>query len=384
MTLPPIRPAVTDLQRVGSREMEDWIELRREQGRDVLKLRGGPVLRLPDHVRHAALAALDEPDRRPSRGLPELREAISTALASEAGARVDAEREILITNGAMHALNIVLRTLVEAGDEVIIPTPNYFFDGVVRLTGATPVYVPSDESGGWCWDFDRIEAAISPRTRLIVFSNPTNPTGYLPTEDDLLRLMELGRQHGFRVLSDESYDRFVYDSAPFTSLAALDGGDGRVVVRSLSKSHALANWRIGYVIAEAGVSESFTKVLEWDCLHCGYVPQRVAQAAVAGSQDWLTGIPAIYQANRDRLLAAVAESGWLSASKPAAAPFLFLNTARSEAATGRAGDQLLLDIGIPTVPGQFFGAPGHARLPIGVDSATLERLEELLAAFKPV
>jgi aminotransferase len=364
--------------------MEDWIELRHEQGRDVLKLRGGPVLRLPDHVRQAAIAALDEPDRRPSRGLPELREAITTALASEAGARVDAEREILITNGAMHALNIVLRTLVEAGDEVIIPTPNYFFDGVVRLTGATPVYVPSDASNGWRWDFDRIEAAISPRTRLLIFSNPTNPTGYLPTEDDLLRLVALGRQNGFRVLSDESYDRFVYDSAPFTSLAALDGGDVRIVVRSLSKSHALANWRIGYVIAEAGVSESFTKVLEWDCLHCGYVPQRVAQAAVEGSQDWLTGIPAIYQANRDRLLAAVAESGWLSASKPAAAPFLFLNTARSEAATGRTGDQLLLDIGVPTVRGQFFGSPGHARLPIGADSATLERLEELLAAFKPV
>ena len=383
MTVPLIRSVVSELERVGSREMEDWIELRREQGRDLIKLRGGPVLRLPDHVRQTALAALDEPDRRPSRGLPELRHAITTALAAEANVHIDAEREILVTNGAMHALNIVLRTLVEAGDEVIIPTPNYFFGGVVQLTGAMPVYVPTDEGDGWRWDFNRIEAAVSPRTRLFVFSNPTNPTGYLPSRDELLRLLELGRRHGFRVLSDESYDRFVYDSATFTSLAALDGRDQCIVVRSLSKSHALANWRIGYVAAEAEVLEAFTKVLEWDCLHCGYVPQRVAQAAVEGSQDWLIGIPAIYQTNRDRLLAAIAESGWLIASKPTAAPFLFLNAARAEAATGRAGDELLLEIGVPTVRGQYFGCPGHVRLPIGADPATLERLEELLAAFKP-
>jgi len=363
--------------------MEDWIELRREHGVEVLKLRGGPVLRLPDHVREAGLAALDEPDRRPSRGLPELRQAICASLADDAGARVDPESEVLVTNGAMHALTIVMHTLVEAGDEVIIPTPNYFFDGVVRLAGADPVYVPTEERNGWRWDFDRIEAAVSPRTKLFIFSNPTNPTDYLPSRDELLRLVELAARRGFRVLSDESYDRFVYDSEPFTSLAGLDCGDCGIVVRSLSKSHALATWRVGYVIADPVLAEALTKVLEWNCLHCGYVQQRVAHSAVAGSQEWLKAIPPIYQANRDRLLAAVSESGWLSASKPPAAPFLFLNTARAEAATGRSGDQLLLEVGVPTVRGEFFGSPGYARLPIGADAVTLERLEELLSAFQP-
>jgi aminotransferase len=373
---------VSELKRVGSREVEDWVELRRENGAEVLTLRGGPVLSLPVHIREAALAAFDEADRRPSRGLPELCQAIAEALAAETGVPMEAASQVLITNGAMHGLNLVMRALIDSGDEVIVPTPNYFFDGVIRLAGGVPVHVPSSEATGWAWDLDRIEASIGPRTRLFVASNPTNPTGYLPTRSDLARLVQLAERHGFVVLSDESYDRFVYDGAAFNSLAAFDS-QATVVVRSLSKSHALASWRIGYVVAPPDLSEAFTKVLEWDCLHCAYLTQRVALAAVTGPQGWLAGIPSRYQNNRDRLLAAVAESGWLSATRPAAAPFLFLDTSRAESATGRSCSRLLLELGVPTVPGEFFQSPGHARLPIGADEETLERLGELLASFRP-
>lgn len=377
-----LREAVRTMGRVGSREMEDWVELRRSHDGEVLTLRGGPVLPLPEHVRQAATQALDEPDRRPSRGLPELRLAIARTLATETGVEVDPAGEVIVTNGAMHALNIVVRALVDAGDEVIVPAPNYFFDGIVRLAGGTPVYVPGPEEDCWRWDLDRVASAVTPKTRLLLMSNPTNPTGYLPSRADIEALVGLGRERGFAVLSDESYDRFVYDGASFTSLASVAHGKG-IVVRSLSKSHALANWRVGYIVAGADLATGFRDVLEWDCLHCAYVPQRVAHAALVGPQDWLEGIPAKYQSNRDRLLAALAESEWLSASRPSSAPFLFINTRAAERAGGRSAVDMLLEAGIPTVAGGFFGAPGHVRLPIGADEATLPRLEELLAGFSP-
>lgn len=377
-----LRETVHEVGRVGSREVEDWIEVRRQEGVDVLTLRGGPVLPLPEHVRAAVVAALDEPDRRPSQGLPELREAIAGRLAVEAGAPVDPVHEVIVTNGAMHALNIVVRALVDAGDEVVIPTPNYFFDGVVRLAGGKPVHVLGSEDEGWPWDVGRIEAAVTERTKLVLVSNPTNPTGFLPSRQELRALTEIGRRHGCAVLSDESYDRFVYDGNAFTSLAAVAPGEG-IVVRSLSKSHALAAWRVGYVVARPELARGFRNVLEWDCLHCAYVPQRAAHAALTGPQEWLAGVPERYEANRDRLLAAISESEWLSARKPASAPFLFLDTRRVEAAVPRAATELLLELGIPTVDGEFFGAPGHARLPIGADETALSRLEELLAGFRP-
>ena len=377
-----LRKALGEIGRVGSREMEDWIEVRRRGGANVFTLRGGPVLALPEHVRAAIVAALDEPDRRPSQGLPELREAIAGRLAAETGAAVDADGEVIVTNGAMHALNIVIRALVDPGDEVVIPTPNYFFDGVVRLAGGRPVHVLGSEDEGWPWDLDGIAAAVTGRTKAVLVSNPTNPTGFLPSPEDLRALAELGRRHGFVVLSDESYDRFVYDGNAFTSLAAVAPGEG-IVVRSLSKSHALASWRVGYIVTRPELLRGFRNVLEWDCLHCAYVPQRAAHAALTGPQEWLAGVPERYEANRDRLLAAIAESERLSARKPASAPFLFIDTRGIQAAAGRPATELLLDLGIPTVDGELFGAPGHVRLPIGADETTLARLEELLAGFRP-
>ena len=384
MSAPLPRRLVLDLERVGSREVEDWVESGAPRTDARLTLRGGPVLALPEHVRQAIARALDEDDRRPSRGLPELRAALARLLQQETAAEVDPERELLVTNGAMHALNIAFRTLLEPGDRVLIPSPNFFFEGLIRLAGGVPVYVPCREERAWRWDLEELEAVAEQGVKLFVVCNPTNPTGFLPSREELLAVAGMAERMGFFVLADESYDRFVYDDARFTSLLELDLAiDRRVVVRSLSKSHALANWRVGFLVASPLVTEAFTKVLEWECLHCAYVPQRVAQAALEGPQDWLAGVVERYQRNRDRLLAAVAESEWLSCARPAAGPFLFLNMEGAEAAAGREGAELLLEAGVPTVPGRYFRSPGHVRLPFGADGATLERLEQLLAAFRP-
>ncbi len=375
-------PRVSALDRVGSREMEDLIAL--GVRRDLPHLRGSPHQSLPSHVREVVLAALDEPDRRPSRGLPELRRAIADELAQRSGVVLDPARELLVTNGAMQALNVACRALLEAGDEVVIPTPNFFMEGVVRLAQGKPVYVACQERDGWRWDIDRIEAAVTPRTRIIFACNPTNPTGYLPSRQDIEALCDVAERHDLVVLADESYDRFVYDGARLTCVLELRGrSPNLVLVRSLSKSHGLGAWRIGYIAAESELMDAFVKVLEWECLHCAYVPQRVATAVLEGPREWLGNLAADYQTVRDRLWPTISASEWLSCVRPQAAAFFFLDVRRAEAVAGQDGSEMLLAAGIPTVAGRYFQSPGYVRLPFGADPPTVNQLDSLLASFRP-
>ncbi len=381
MSVHPLR-SVVDLERVGSREIDDLVAQSGPARR--LKLRGGPVLALPEHVRETAIAALAEPDRRPARGLPELREAIAERFLADAGTKVDPARELLVTNGAMQGLSSVFRALLQAGDEVVIPTPTFFFDGAIKLAGGTPVHVPCREEDDWGWDIERITAAVTHRTKVLLICNPTNPTGFLPGREDLAAIVSIARARDLLVVSDESYHHSSYGERDFVSIASFaEDADRLVTVRSLSKSHALANWRMGYVHAPAELLAAFAKIVEWECLHCGYVQQRVATAAITGPQDWLLKVNDEYRGIRDRLMPAIAKSEWLTCVKPAAGPFLFPDLRRAEEKTGVDGYTQLLALGIPTVPGRYFHGAGHVRLPFGADAETVARLAELLEHFTP-
>lgn len=375
-------PVAATLERVGSRAIERDVELVRERGIDPLELGGAPDLPLPAHVRAAIDAALDEVGARPSRGLPDLRAAIATTLARETGREVDPAREIVVTHGAMHALNVVMRATLAAGDKVVVPTPNFFFDGVIRLAGGIPVYVPSRDPSRWGPDMDGIARAVRAGARMILFSNPTNPTGYLPPAAELRELVALAAEAGAVLVSDESYDRMVYSEGSFTSILSAYREGTVVLVRSLSKGYAMPNWRVGYAVAAPALAADFVKVLEWDCLHCNFVTQRAAAAAIAGPQTWVTDALAGYERKRDAVYAAVADSPWLSCARPDSTPFLFLDVSRLEGLDA-APTELLLRAGIPTVAGRYFGRDDHVRMPFGADDATIDRLAAALRAFRP-
>ena len=323
-----------------------WVE-ERLAARDRVGLHGTAARPLPPHVRAAVAEALDEHERSaPPRGLPELREAIARLHGA------DPEREVLVTNGAQHALAVCFHALLAPGDNVVVPTPAYFFGGAIELAAARAVYVPSREEDGWRWDPDALERAVDERTKVLVLCNPCNPTGYLPSREEIDALLELARRRRLVVLTDEAYERYVFDGE-----LAPARGDHVVVVRSIGKSYALPAWRLGYVVAPAPIADECARVLEVDVIRCPYVTQRAALAALTGPQDWLAGIADEYTARRDRALAAVREAG-LEARRPAAGPFLFVRLDDEDA---------LLEAGIPAVPGRFFQAPGYARVPFGGD-----------------
>jgi aspartate/methionine/tyrosine aminotransferase len=319
---------------------------RRLAGSDLIPLRGSAAARLPGHVREAVQAALDEHAATPpSRGHAGLREAIAQSVG------VDAEREVVVTNGAMHALGVVFRALLERGDEVIVPTPAYFFGGPIERAGGRTVEVPTREEDGWRWDAEAIERAVTPRTTLLVLCNPNNPTGYLPTRDELDVLLALAERHGLTVVTDEAYERCVFEGE-----VAPARGEHVVLVRSLGKSLAMPSWRIGFVAGPEALVDRCLRELEWDVLRVGHVVQAAAAAALAGPQDWLEDVVVAYRRDRDAAYAAVADDPLLSAALPASTPFLFLNL-------GPLAAENLLAAGIAVVDGAAFGAPGYARLP---------------------
>jgi aminotransferase len=313
-------------------------------GRDVLPLRGTLAALLPPHVRDAVAAALDEHAvTPPSRGHVALREAIARSLPAPA----DPERGILVTNGAMQALGLTFRALLTAGDEVIVPTPCYFFAGLIERAGGVFVPVPG-------WEPEAIERAVTTRSRALVLTNPNNPDGHLPTRAEIDELLAFASRHGLTVITDEAYERCIHEG----ELASAWGAPNVILVRSLGKSLAMPAWRIGFVAGEPSLIDGCLRELEWDVIRVGHVAQRAATAALEGPQDWLDEVGERYRRDRDAAHAAIAEHPILSAALPVAGPFLWLEL-------GGLLSEDVLDEGFPVVDGAAFGTPGYARLPFG-------------------
>jgi len=325
-------------------EMPSIAAERALSGREMLPLKGTLAAPLPAHVREAVAAALDEHAvTPPSRGHVALREAIARSLPAPA----DPERGILVTNGAMHALSLTFRALLEPGDEVIVPIPCYFFTGLIERAGGVFVAVPS-------WDPEAIERAVTPRSRALLLTNPNNPDGYLPSRAEIDGLVALASRHDLTVITDEAYERCIHEG----ELASAWGAPNVILIRSLGKSLAMPAWRIGFVAAEPSVIDGCLRELEWDVIRVSHVTQRAATAALEDPQDWLDEVRDRYRRDRDAAHAMVVEHPILSAPLPAATPFLWL-------ALGELSSEDLLDAGLPVVDGAAFGTPGYARLPFG-------------------
>ncbi len=361
----PEASRVAALPRPGS---SIWGERARRlslQGKKIFPLAGTPVEPLPPHIVEAGRQAIQEAYSPPSAGLPELREALAEMLASEAGREVTPE-EILVTPGGMQAAYVVFTSLVDIGDEIIIPSPCFFFHDMLRLIGGVPILAPMSEEAGYRFDLDRIADAITPKTKAILVNTPVNPTGYMVTQEDLMGIADMAEAHDLTIISDESFDKFVYDGRKHRMMAALtDAYPRTITIRSFTKSYGLPPWRVGYVFAPRARIEVCRKVLEWMILTSNYVSQRVALAALQGPQDWLAGVREKFQRNRDLLWEGLNGIGAIPCVKPQGGPFLFPNVSRFSLPEEELAWKLLEDHGIPTTPGTYFDAPGHLRIPFG-------------------
>lgn len=343
----------------------------------VVPMQGVPTLPMPDHVLEAVRRAATQVLPRQSRGWPELRR----VLAERLGLATDPDRELLVTHGAQQGMSVVLRALLAPGDEVVVPAPTYFFDGMVRMAGARPVYVQGRALDGWAPDVDAVRAAITPATRAILLCNPNNPTGHTPTREALTAVLALAAERGLVVLSDESYARYVHSGPGYTPLQSLRGEWPDVVtVTSLSKNYAFTQWRVGYVHAPPHLLDQVHKAFEWDAINVGDVAQAAACAVITGPQGWLDGAFSTFRHRRDLLCKAI-ESAGLSVVCPDSGIFVFPDFSIL-GLHGRLLEDALLRYGVPGIAGDAFCGPAdHARLVYGGSEPDLVDAGQRLASM---
>ncbi|HEX4746029.1 MAG TPA: pyridoxal phosphate-dependent aminotransferase [Gaiellaceae bacterium] len=347
------------------------------RGRDVepVPLHGTPAPALPPHVVDAIARALSTPIRTPpARGLDALREALAAELGESTGRVVDPGTELLVTNGAMQALGVVFRSVLEPGDEVVVPTPCFFFETPIRRGGGAPAYVASSAAAGWRWDADAIEAAVDPRTRALLLCNPENPTGHVPSRTEVAAVVDVAARHGLLVVTDEAYEASLWEGATLAS--AFGVAERALVVRSLGKSLSMPHLRLGLVAGPADLVERCALTLEWDCLRVGVASQAAALAALTGPRDWLREVHASLAADRTAALELAVRTR-LGLVGPRGGPFLFLEAdGHPELASE------LSAVGLPVVDGAHFQTPGRARLPFGGAAACRSALASAFAAWE--
>ena len=367
------------VDRVGSRLSGEWAAEEARSRHKVSELRGAPVLPLPEHVLEAICKASVENLSAPSEGLSTLREAIADKLGVVNRVRVGPDG-ILVTNGAMHALYIVLTSLLDPGDEVLLYSPAFFFYGIIELVGGVPVYAPLDEEVGFRFDISRLEDRVSDRTKAVLVNAPMNPTGYVPTMEDLQAIVDLAQRHNLLIISDESYDRMVY-AGEHHSICSIPEAESRgLTIRSFTKSYALPQWRVGYVAtAVPGLIQVFRRVLEWTVLTCNYVAQRAALAALTGPQEWIDHYNRYLSRARDILLSGVRSLPGVTCIRPAGGPYLFPNISATGMDSAGYSRYLLRRFGVPATPGIYFQSDQHVRIAFGAPESELRDIVHRLS-----
>jgi aspartate aminotransferase len=354
------------------------------RGRRVLHLEiGEPDFPTPEHIVEAGVRALRDGATRygPPPGLPSLREAICERIAAERGVRATPD-EVVVTPGAKPILFFAILATVGPGDEVLVPDPGFpIYESVVRFAGARAVPVPLREESGWALDVDAAEKLVTPRTRLLIFNSPGNPTGGVLPQRELERIAALAERHDLWVIADEIYARISYD-VPHTSIAALPGMRSRTVLADgFSKAYAMTGWRLGFGIFPRELVEPITRLqINSNSCTAAFV-QLAGVEALRASQDAVDRMVAEFRRRRDLVVSALQAMPRVRCAIPQGAFYAFPDVSALPLSAGAFADLLLEQYGVATLPGTSFGPGGDGHLRLSYVSAP-PVLAEALSLFR--
>lgn len=372
----PLSEAVLSVPASGIRRFFDLVS----EMEDVISLGvGEPDYVTPWRVREAAIWALERgyTNYTSNYGLIELRRAISRTLHQRYGVRYDPACEVLVTVGVSEALDTAFRALLNPGDEVLIPEPCYVSYGpCVRFAGGCPVPVPTRAESGFRVAADEIARRITPRTKAVLLSYPSNPTGATMTREGLQAVVDLAAAHDLYLVSDEIYDRLSYD-APHTSVAALPGAAERtILLNGFSKSYAMTGWRIGYACAPAPVIEMMMKIHQYTMLCAPITAQMAAVEALRSAERDTEEMARDYDRRRRLFVTGLNELG-LDCPLPGGAFYAFPSIARTGLSSEAFAERLLHEQRVLVVPGDVFGPGGVGHVRCCYATAT-DKLSEAL------
>ena len=346
---------------------------------------GEPDFDTPDHVIEAAFEAArsGETHYTPNAGIPELREAIAGRYAGE-GVPVDPTSEVGVTTGAMEALHLAMLTVVDEGEEVVIPTPGWPNHATqTRLAGGTPVEVPLSADRGFALDSERVIDAIDEGTAAVVLTRPSNPTGRVFDVDAVRAVAAAAAEHGAFVIADEVYRDLVYEGDGRPIAAVVDEPENVITVASCSKTYAMTGWRVGWLLAPEPVSERANAIHESTTACASSVGQHAALAALTGPERPVREMRAEFTERREYVTERIEDLPGITAPTPEGAFYAFLDVRAFGDDTLSIATTLLEEYGVVVAPGTGFGevGEGHLRVSFAAGMEELERGFDGIEAF---
>ncbi len=356
---------------------------------------GEPDFPTPAHIVEAASkACFDVVNHKytPTAGLPELREAIAKKTLRDTGLEIKPS-QVLVTNGGKHAVATAYMTLLNPGDEVLIPAPFWTtYPEAVYLAGAKPVAVPTSEANGFRVTVADLEKYRTPKTKLLTFVSPSNPTGAVVAPEEVAAIGRWAAEHDIWVLADEIYEHLVYGSAKNVSMpvVAPELGDRWVVVNGVAKTYAMTGWRVGWMVGPQDVMDTAITYQSQTTSNISNISQRAAVAALEGDLSAVMEMRAAFDRRRQVMTTMLNAIDGITCAEPEGAFYCFANVqgllgrsiaGRVSESSAELSAYLLEAVKVAVVPGEAFGAPGFVRLSYALNDADLAEGLERVAQF---
>ena len=327
---------------------------------------GEPDFDTPEHIKQAAIQALEAGFTKytPTAGLPELRQAISEKFQADNGLTYKPS-QVVVSGGAKHSCYNAILATCQTDDEVIIPAPYWVsYPDMVRLAGAEPVIVPTTERNGWKMRAEDFEKAMTPRTKMLILNSPNNPSGAVYTRDELAAIVEVAAAEDIYILSDEIYEKLVYDDTQHVSVASIskEAYDLTITVNGFSKSYAMTGWRLGYMGAPEAVAKAVDAIQSHSTSHPCSFAQKGAVAALKGDQQPLVDMREEFDIRRNYMFDRITKIPNITAVKPAGAFYILVNVSQLGLSSQNFSDRLLSKANVAVIPGAAFGDDRTVRL----------------------
>jgi aspartate aminotransferase len=370
------------------------------EGIDVLDFSvGEPDFPTPENIKEAGKKALDNNQTKYTinSGTVELRKAILNKLKRDDNLDYDIS-EVIVNSGAKHSVFNTLFATVNKGDEVIIPVPYWVsYPEMAKMAEGVPVFVDTDEKNGFKMTPEQLEKAITPKTKVLIICNPSNPTGSAYTEEELKGIAKVCSKYNFLIISDEIYEKLIYDDYKFISFAAISPEMKKrtVVVNGVSKSYAMTGWRIGYCAGPKDIISAINKIQSNTTSHASSISQYASVEALNGTQETVISMLGEFRKRREYLYSELTSIKGITCYKPEGAFFLFPNIS---AFFGKSVDDITINnstdfamyllnkANIAVVPGSAFGAEGFIRISYATSMESIKeacrRLKETVQHLK--
>lgn len=400
-TLPRISARIGAIAESATLAVDAKAKALKAAGRPVVGFGAGePDFPTPEHIVEAAVAAARDPKWHrytATAGLPELREAIAAVTLRDNNVEISAG-QVLVTNGGKQALYNTFATLLNPGDEALVPAPYWTtYPESIALAGGTPVIVPTDETTGYRTSVQQLEKFVTPKTKLLVFVSPSNPTGAVYSPAEVEAIGQWAAEKGIWVVTDEIYQHLVYGDAQFASIVSLVPAlkDTCVMVNGVAKTYAMTGWRLGWMIGPNDVIKAATNLQSHATSNVANISQVAAHAALTGGLDDVAKFRAAFDRRRQLIVAMLNDIPGVVCPTPEGAFYAYpsvkeligktLRGQKIESSSHLAA--LILDEAeVAVVPGEAFGTPGYVRLSYALGDDDIKvgvtRMGELLSEAK--